>query len=199
MPAAHMAQSDAQHLVAECACARMQEEGSRESVDAKCRRLTAAWVREKASEDTDIETCTFNEALDAAGPEAVLDPGVYTLHDMRAWGRKKGWCPYYLARHMLAFANVIVYNYQYMLDPKVRRCSLCNALTDHTSFDEHDLLLELPCLAIISCHVALQLAAGMSVIKLKISLAVLLCSLWRCAGVQHGVSGAGEGMHRGLR
>ena len=38
---------------------------------------------------------------------------------MREYGRKKGWCPYYLARHMLAFANVIVYNYQYMLDPKV--------------------------------------------------------------------------------
>ena len=31
-------------------------------------------------------------------------------------------CPYYLARHMIAFANVVVYNYQYMLDPKV----LCN-------------------------------------------------------------------------
>ena len=43
----------------------------------------------------------------------------YTLQDMREYGRKKGWCPYYLARHMLAFANVIVYNYQYMLDPKV--------------------------------------------------------------------------------
>ncbi len=31
----------------------------------------------------------------------------------------KGWCPYFLARHMMSFANVIVYNYQYMIDPKV--------------------------------------------------------------------------------
>ena len=46
----------------------------------------------------------------------------YTLHDMREYGRKKGWCPYFLARHMLAFANVMVYNYQYMLDPKVCHC-----------------------------------------------------------------------------
>ena len=46
----------------------------------------------------------------------------YTLQDMREYGRKKGWCPYFLARHMLAFANVMVYNYQYMLDPKVRKC-----------------------------------------------------------------------------
>ena len=50
----------------------------------------------------------------------VLDPGVYTLEDLRQYGRKKGWCPYFLARHMLAFANVVVYNYQYMLDPKAR-------------------------------------------------------------------------------
>lgn len=102
-----------------CIHPSVAEEGSRESVDAKCRRLTAAWVREKASDDPEIETCSFYEDLESCGPEAVLDPGVYTLRDMRAWGRKKGWCPYYLARHMLAFANVIVYNYQYMLDPKV--------------------------------------------------------------------------------
>lgn len=53
--------------------------------------------------------------------QAKLDAGVYTLHDVRVLCRKedKHWCPYYLARHMLAFANVIVYNYQYMLDPKV--------------------------------------------------------------------------------
>jgi DNA excision repair protein ERCC-2 len=50
---------------------------------------------------------------------ALHTQGVYTLHDLRAFGRKKGWCPYFLARHMMAFSNVIVYNYQYMLDPKV--------------------------------------------------------------------------------
>ena len=41
------------------------------------------------------------------------------LQDLRQFGRKKGWCPYYLARHMISVANVVVYNYQYMLDPKV--------------------------------------------------------------------------------
>ncbi len=46
---------------------------------------------------------------------------MYTLEDLRIFGRKQGWCPYFLARHMLAFANVVVYNYQYMLDPKVRQ------------------------------------------------------------------------------
>lgn len=55
-------------------------------------------------------------------PQAALEAGVYTLHDLRTICRKqdKHWCPYYLARHMMAFCNVIVYNYQYMLDPKAR-------------------------------------------------------------------------------
>ena len=49
------------------------DEGSRESVDAKCRRLTATWVREKATSDPSVETCSFNEGLDAAGqPLACL-------------------------------------------------------------------------------------------------------------------------------
>jgi DEAD_2 len=43
-------------------------------------------------------------------------------------GRKNGWCPYFLARHMIAFANVVVYNYQYMLDPKARLASPDRAL-----------------------------------------------------------------------
>ena len=34
-------------------------------------------------------------------------------------GKKEGWCPYFLTRHMLSVADVVVYNYQYMLDPKV--------------------------------------------------------------------------------
>jgi len=95
------------------------DEGSRDSVDAKCRKLTASWVRDRAVDDQEIELCSFYEQHEKAGPEAMLPPGVYTLQDLRNFGREKGWCPYFLARHMMEFANVIVYNYQYMLDPKV--------------------------------------------------------------------------------
>lgn len=35
------------------------------------------------------------------------------------FGKEQGWCPYYLARHMVQLANVVVYSYQYLLDPKV--------------------------------------------------------------------------------
>lgn len=37
---------------------------------------------------------------------------MYTLADLRDVGAQKGWCPYFLSRHMIAYANVIVYNYQ---------------------------------------------------------------------------------------
>ena len=52
------------------------DEGSRESVDAKCRRLTATWVREKATSDPDVETCSFNEGLDAAGTPCTAGAGL---------------------------------------------------------------------------------------------------------------------------
>ncbi|MEW5309782.1 MAG: hypothetical protein WDW38_001642 [Sanguina aurantia] len=102
-----------------CIHPSVAEGGSREGVDAGCRQRTAAWVREKASTDADIELCEFFEEHQKAGGEALLPPGVYTLHDLRQLGRKKKWCPYFLARHMMGLANVVVYNYQYMIDPKV--------------------------------------------------------------------------------
>ncbi|CAI7883234.1 unnamed protein product [Closterium sp. NIES-53] len=94
-------------------------EGSRESVDAGCRKRTASWVRAAAVENPDIEVCSYFDQFDRKGQEAALPPGVYTLQDLRAFGREKGWCPYFLARHMINLANVVVYNYQYLLDPKV--------------------------------------------------------------------------------
>ncbi|GAB2232535.1 hypothetical protein Drorol1_Dr00011574 [Drosera rotundifolia] len=92
---------------------------SRDSVDAACRKLTASWVRALAIENANIPTCPFYEKYEKAGSEAVLPPGVYTMQDLRAYGKEKGWCPYFLARHMVQFANVVVYSYQYLLDPKV--------------------------------------------------------------------------------
>ncbi|CAL5425255.1 unnamed protein product [Camellia sinensis] len=92
---------------------------NRDSVDAACRKLTASWVRSLAVENPNIPTCSFFEDYEKAASNAVLPPGVYTLQDLRAFGKEKGWCPYFLARHMVQFANVVVYSYQYLLDPKV--------------------------------------------------------------------------------
>ena len=45
------------------------EEGTRESVDSGCRKLTAAWVREAAQKSHDVETCDFFEGLERAAAE----------------------------------------------------------------------------------------------------------------------------------
>ena len=77
---------------------------------------------------------------------------------MREYGRKKGWCPYFLARHMLAFANVMVYNYQYMLDPKVDNCH-------HASQESR--LLTTPATVLNQCILALKQHGALTIASLQ--------------------------------
>ncbi|CDF35006.1 unnamed protein product [Chondrus crispus] len=100
---------------------------SRDEADAACRSLTASWVRssvmeaqtEGGSMARNESLCEYFEGHQAEGVNSMMPPGVYTLDDLMEFGRQKKWCPYYTARHCLSFANVIVYNYQYLLDPKI--------------------------------------------------------------------------------
>ena len=63
------------------ACCWLAEEGSRESVDAKCRRLTATWVRERHVSDQDIEVCGFFEQLERAGTHTPTRIAIFcTMH-----------------------------------------------------------------------------------------------------------------------
>lgn len=89
-----------------------------ESIDSACRSLTAPWVREAAKHTIDVsgnvsavEVCKYFENFDSEGENVVLRPGVYDLSDLRAFGRRRNWCPYFTARRMLGLANVIVYSY----------------------------------------------------------------------------------------
>lgn len=45
-----------------------------------------------------IPLCVL-QAFDAVGRQVPLPAGVYNLDDLKDFGRRKGWCPYYLARH----------------------------------------------------------------------------------------------------
>jgi len=69
--------------------------------------------------DSSVELCGYFEALEKQGTDALLAAGVHTLEELKELGKGKGWCPYFLARHVIAFADVVVYNYQYLLDPKI--------------------------------------------------------------------------------
>nr|WCZ58534.1 general transcription and DNA repair factor IIH helicase subunit [Andalucia godoyi] len=88
-------------------------------VDAGCRSLTASWVRERAKTDPAVPSCPFFEGLEAAGTTAILPSGVYTLADIHEFGKQRSLCPYFMSRRMISFSNIIVYNYQYLLDPKI--------------------------------------------------------------------------------
>lgn len=45
--------------------------------------------------------------------------GIYSLDDLRSFGRQHNLCPYFLAKHMIREANVIVCNYPYVIDSRV--------------------------------------------------------------------------------
>jgi len=103
-----------------CVHDEISQESDRVTVDAKCRSITASWVRQRKEQDPSIDVCSFYEGFDKHGSQSLLQAGVYTLEDLRVLGREKGWCPYFTARHMIRFANVIVYNYAYVIDPKIK-------------------------------------------------------------------------------
>ncbi|KAF9290491.1 DNA-dependent ATPase of the nucleotide excision repair factor 4 complex [Linnemannia elongata] len=88
-------------------------------VDARCHNLTAPWVREAAQAGQDIETCSFYEELERGDVRELVPDAIYTLDDIKELGKAKKTCPYYMARRLLAHANVIIYSYHYMLDPKI--------------------------------------------------------------------------------
>lgn len=97
-------------------------EGSQ--VDSGCRALTSSWVREAVQDRVSTggvppPHCAYFENYDREGAEAILRPGVYNLADLREYGRRRRWCPYFLARHSITIANILVYSYHYLLDPKV--------------------------------------------------------------------------------
>jgi DNA excision repair protein ERCC-2 len=107
-----------------CINRRVVEESDREAVDAACRSLTASWVLEARKRGDRVETCEFYDQFISIGEATSLPSGVYDLEALQAWGKQKGWCPYYLTRQAINHAHILVFNYQYLLDAKVRWLSL---------------------------------------------------------------------------
>lgn len=88
-------------------------------VDSRCLSLTASYVRQQHHADSAPPLCRYYEDFDTHGRELPLPYGVYNLDDLKAFGRQKGWCPYFMARYSILHANVVVYSYHYLLDPKI--------------------------------------------------------------------------------
>lgn len=68
---------------------------------------------------SDSDLCRYYEGYMRTTDDILLNKGIYTLEDLKEFGEKKNICPYYLARQYLYRANIIVFNYAYMIDPKI--------------------------------------------------------------------------------
>ncbi|TXT04246.1 hypothetical protein VHUM_04244 [Vanrija humicola] len=89
-------------------------------VDSRCRDLTSAFACEQGRADPgSVPLCSWHEELNNYETGNLIPPGVYTLDDVKQYGREKGVCPYFTIRRMMPFVDVIIYSFHYLLDPKV--------------------------------------------------------------------------------
>ncbi|CAL5871645.1 uncharacterized protein PFLUO_LOCUS5898 [Penicillium psychrofluorescens] len=102
-----------------CLHPSVKREKSGTVVDARCRSLTAGFVKEKKERGEDVELCVYHENLDLLEPHNLIPPGVFTLDGLIRYGEEHKQCPYFSARRMMPWCNIIIYSYHYLLDPKI--------------------------------------------------------------------------------
>ncbi|KAF2753818.1 DNA repair helicase RAD3 [Pseudovirgaria hyperparasitica] len=102
-----------------CLHPSVKREKSGSVVDARCRSLTAGFVKEKKERGEDVDLCIYHENLDLLEPSNLIPTGVWTIDGLLRYGEDKKQCPYFTARRMMQFCNVIIYSYHYLLDPKI--------------------------------------------------------------------------------
>ncbi|TVY75600.1 General transcription and DNA repair factor IIH helicase subunit XPD [Lachnellula suecica] len=102
-----------------CLHPSVKREKSGAVVDARCRSLTAGFVKEKKERGEDVPVCIYHDNLDLLEPHNLIPNGVYTLDGIMRYGEEHKQCPYFTSRRMMSFCNVIIYSYHYLLDPKI--------------------------------------------------------------------------------
>uniref|UniRef100_A0A7E4VTR8 General transcription and DNA repair factor IIH helicase subunit XPD n=1 Tax=Panagrellus redivivus TaxID=6233 RepID=A0A7E4VTR8_PANRE len=88
------------------------------AVDGSCQSLTSSYARAKKKLDPNQGQCDFFENWDTKR-DAALPKGIYNLADLRAYGHRKKLCPYFLSRTAVNTADIVIYSYHYLLDPKI--------------------------------------------------------------------------------
>ncbi|KAE9380479.1 DNA repair helicase-like protein RAD3 [Stipitochalara longipes BDJ] len=102
-----------------CLHPSVKREKSGAIVDARCRSLTAGFVKEKKEKGEDVPVCIYHDNLDLLEPHNLIPNGVWTLDGLMRYGEQHKQCPYFTSRRMMSFCNVIIYSYHYLLDPKI--------------------------------------------------------------------------------
>lgn len=121
-----------------CCHPSVSQERDGRIVDGRCFSMTASYKRELHNKNpSSPELCRYFEGYDGRGKEVELPSGIYSIDDLREYGKKNGFCPYFMARRAIMYANVIIYSYYYLLDPKIadlvsRELSKCSVVV----FDE---------------------------------------------------------------
>ena len=103
-----------------CCHPSVSQERDGRVVDGRCFSMTASYKRELHKKNpSSPELCRYYEGYDAKGKDVQLPSGIYSIDDLKEYGKKNGYCPYFMARHAIMYANVIIYSYYYLLDPKI--------------------------------------------------------------------------------
>ncbi|XP_018647197.1 DNA repair helicase rad3/xp-d, putative, partial [Schistosoma mansoni] len=97
----------------------VKQAGDGAAVDSACFRLTASFVRKKHMTDPNVPYCKYYEEFDLHGRDNPLPTGIYNMADIKTYAKKHNYCPYFLTRYAISYANIVVYSYFYLLDPKI--------------------------------------------------------------------------------
>ena len=84
-----------------CLHPSVKREKSGAIVDARCRSLTAGFVKEKKDKGETVDTCIYHDNLDLLEPHNLIPNGVWTLDDLLRYGEEHKQCPYFTARRMV--------------------------------------------------------------------------------------------------
>ncbi|KAK7078302.1 Regulator of telomere elongation helicase 1 [Halocaridina rubra] len=82
------------------------------------------------------KNCYFSNQVDAKRDEPELRNNVLDLEDLVKLGKKKTFCPYYMARELKQDADIIFMPYNYLLDPKSRKAHGIELQGNIVIFDE---------------------------------------------------------------
>ncbi|KAG6022780.1 DNA-dependent ATPase of the nucleotide excision repair factor 4 complex [Claviceps sp. Clav32 group G5] len=102
-----------------CLHPSVKREKSGTVVDARCRSLTAGFVKEKKERGENVDLCVYHDNLDLLEPHNLIPNGVWTFEGILSYGEKHKQCPYFTARRMMQYCNVVIFSYHYLLDPKI--------------------------------------------------------------------------------
>ncbi|CAM1509232.1 Fc.00g029710.m01.CDS01 [Cosmosporella sp. VM-42] len=104
-----------------CLHPSVKREKSGSVVDARCRSLTAGFVKEKKDRGESVDVCIYHDRqnLDLLEPHNLIPNGVWSFDDILRYGEEHKQCPYFTARRMMQYCNVVIFSYHYLLDPKI--------------------------------------------------------------------------------